>query len=111
MSEKHDLVRQRVNGLPNEAWNCERCGNKGSMQIRRSSLNEQFYADDVGLKCSNCYYYATHGVAFDDPDNFEYELNLRDGRVLDFAREEGPNDSVVDNLRQLGYLGRAKDEE
>lgn len=76
------------------------------MQLRRSSLNEEFMADDIGLKCANCYYYATHGVAFDDPKTFNAELENRGKRVLDFTEAE--NEPVKERLENLGYLAKSK---
>lgn len=99
-------VEERAESLPKEVWNCERCETQGGMQIRRSSLNERFYADDLGLKCSNCRYYATHGIPFNDPEAFEAELEARETRVLDFAEEDGkPN---TERLADLGYLAKSK---
>lgn len=96
---------ERLEQLPTEIWDCERCGCENSMQLRRSSFNESFMADDIGLKCSECYYYATHGVAFDSPEQFETELAARDGRVRDFAREDG--DVTKERLESLGYVAKA----
>jgi len=67
-------VEERLNDLPDEVWNCERCGSEDSMQLRRSSLNKEFMADDIGLKCMECRYYATHGVPFLAPGVFDAEL-------------------------------------
>lgn len=103
-------VRERLNCLPDAVWDCERCESAGSMQLRRSSLNEQFLADDIGLKCERCRYYATHGIPFSDPEQFARELGARDGRVLDVARD-GPAESVSENLAALGYTAASKMEE
>lgn len=99
-------VRDRLTDLSNHIWDCERCKCNGSMQLRRSSLNEEFMADDIGLKCSECYYYATHGVAFNDPKTFRAELADRGKRVLDFTEEE--NKPVKERLENLGYLAKSK---
>lgn len=101
-------VRERVAALPGQVRDCERCGDTDCMDIRRSSLNEQFYADDVGLKCMTCGYYATHGIPFTDPSRFMDELSERDGRVVDFARD-GHNPR--EQLEALGYVGKAQTHE
>lgn len=101
-----ERVRERVNSLPEDVWDCERCNSEDSMQLRRSSLNEQFLADDVGLKCAVCRYYATHGIPFDDPAHFHEERSMRGSRVLDFTRVNGEPDK--EQLRALGYLGASK---
>lgn len=108
LEEARRFVRERTASLPQSVWNCERCGNDGSMAIRRSSLNEQFMADDVGLKCMKCWYYATHGIPFDNPEQFHLEMDLRKHRVLDFANQ-GPSPSVSENLAALGYLAKSED--
>lgn len=77
------------------------------MQLRRSSLNETFMADDVGLKCSECYYYATHGIPFESPEVFRGELDAREGRVRDFTRDNGA--MVAERLAALGYTAKAAD--
>lgn len=99
-----ERVRERVNRLPDSVWDCERCGSDSSMQIRRSSLNEQFLADDVGLKCSTCRYYATHGIPFEDASVFHEEHDARGSRVVDFTRDE-TGTQTRERLRALGYLG------
>lgn len=109
LSRARDHVRERIDTLPDAVWNCERCDGGDTMQLRRSSLNEQFLADDVGLKCERCSYYATHGIPFEDPELFARETGLRDDRVLDFARD-GPADSVAANLEALGYTAAAASE-
>lgn len=76
------------------------------MQLRRSSLNEQFYADDVGLKCSECRYYATHGIPFSDPEQFEEERSERGGRVVDYTEDNG--ESVAERLEALGYIAKSE---
>lgn len=103
-------VRDRVASLPDSVRDCERCGTAGSMAIRRSSLNESFKADDVLLKCMACWYAATHGIPFTEPERFDHELNdLRGGRrTLDFAID-GPEPSARENLEALGYLAASKD--
>lgn len=99
-------VRERVESLPDSVWDCERCESADAMQIRRSSLNTSFYADDVGLKCKHCRYYATHGIPFESPAEFSKELKARDGRVIDFARDtHNPSES----LAALGYVAKAED--
>lgn len=101
-------VRGRAESLPNGVWDCEACGSEDSIQIRRSSLNEQFFADDISFKCMECWHFRTHGVPFDDPDVFGEELSDRDGRVVDFARD---GNDVRERLAALGYLGKAKTHE
>lgn len=64
-------------------------------------------ADDIGLKCSECRYYATHGIPFEDPKQFDTEWVERNGRVIDFTEEDG--DPVADRLKALGYTAKAKD--
>lgn len=103
-------VRERLEALPDTVWDCERCGAEAAMQLRRSSLNEQFLADDVGLKCGRCSYYATHGIPFANPEQYALEAGERDGRVLDFATD-GPADSVAANLDALGYTAAAQEAE
>lgn len=76
------------------------------MAIRRSSLNQEFYADDVGLKCMECWHYRTHGIPFTDVDEFETEQALRAGRVLDFARD---GDTKA-QLEALGYLAASEEQ-
>lgn len=100
-------VQSRVSSLPDSVFDCERCDTDNAMQIRRSSLNEQFYADDVGLKCSNCRYYATHGIPFETAETFKRERAARNNRVVDFTEEE--NEQVKERLEALGYLGKAGD--
>jgi len=76
------------------------------MKIRRSSLNKQFKADDVGLKCMECWHYRTHGIPFEDAEEFDTEWTHRDSRVLDFTRENGePN---TENLKALGYIAASE---
>jgi len=104
-----ERVRERVQSLPSSVWDCERCGTAESMQVRRSSLNEQFLADDVGLKCSNCRYYATHGIPFEDASVFHEEHGARGGRVVDFTRDES-GEPDKQRLRALGYLGASNQE-
>jgi hypothetical protein len=100
-------VRERVQALPHSIFDCEACETDNSMQIRRSSLNEQFLADDVGLKCMECWHYRTHGIPFNDPDTFQSELQARGTRVLDFTTDEhGQPDT--ENLKALGYIGASK---
>lgn len=101
-------VKYRVSQLPDKIWDCERCGEEEGMEIRRSSLNDQFMADDIALKCQECYYFASHGVPFDDPHQFERELEERDSRILDFALG-GPKSSAEENLEALGYIAKAED--
>lgn len=105
-----DRVRDRVATLPDAVRDCERCGTAGAMAIRRSSLNQQFLADDVLLKCMECWYAATHGIPFDDPDAFDQELEeLRGGgRVLDFA-VDGDEPTPRENLEALGYIAASKE--
>ena len=98
-----DKVRQRVDSLPHSVRECEVC--RGKMQIRRSSLNEQFYADDVMLKCKECYRIRTHGIPFEHPSDFEEEMSERDSRVLDFARD---SHDPSETLEALGYIGKSK---
>lgn len=98
-------VKERVNSLPDTVLDCERCGGNQTMQIRRSSLNEQFKADDIGLKCSRCRFYATHGVPFEDEKTFDEERLARGRRVLDFTREDGR--PTEQRLEALGYLAEA----
>lgn len=99
-------VRDRVADLPDSVKDCEACGGEGTMHLRRSSLNKQFLADDVGLKCLDCWHYRTHGIPFDDPDTFNAELQARGKRVIDFTRRDGEPDT--ERLRALGYLGASK---
>lgn len=100
-----ERVKQRVSELSDAILDCEACGEEDSMQLRRSSLNQQFYADDVLLKCSSCYRTRTHGIAFEDPDRFKQEWDSRDGRVIDFARDSyDPSET----LEALGYVGKSK---
>lgn len=108
MTTPHETVRERVADLPDAVRDCERCGGDDAMQLRRSSLNDTFLADDVVLKCKRCRYAATHGIPFDDPETFEWELmDLRNGtRTLDFALD-GPSNDVADNLAALGYTAAA----
>lgn len=113
MPDIYSRVLERVEQLPDAVWDCERCQTRGSMQIRRSSLNPQFKADDIALKCSECRYFCKHGVPFEDPEGFRKEFaEMRNNvRTVDFAEtEHGPEDSVEDNLRHLGYLGAAETE-
>lgn len=105
LEQLKDRTRERAQSLPDPVWDCERCENEDCMQIRRSSLNEQFYADDIGLKCDPCEYFATHGVSFDNPDRFEEELRERDGRTIDFARD---GHDPASQLEALGYTAKAK---
>ena len=97
-----ERARERVNTLPNAVWDCEACGGNSTMQLRRSSLNTQFKADDVGLKCGECRFYRTHGIPFEDADEFDREREARDGRVLDFTRRDGEPDK--ERLAALGYI-------
>lgn len=99
-------TEDRLSRLPDSVWDCERCGEENTMQLRRSSLNEQFFADDVGLKCSVCYYYATHGIAFESSQQFKRELNERDSRVRDYTEEDG--DPVKERLEALGYMAKSE---
>jgi len=95
-------VRERVETLPQTIRDCEACGADESMAIRRSSLNEQFLADDVSLKCMDCWYVRVHGIPFEDPETFEDELSDRGRRVLDFTESDGePN---REQLAALGYI-------
>lgn len=105
LEQARSHVRERANALPEAVWDCERCGADDSMAIRRSSLNEQFRADDILLKCMDCWYAASHGVPFTDPAQFEHELDeLREGqRVLDFAWD-GDEPTPEENLAALGYI-------
>lgn len=98
-------TEERLSELPDSVWDCERCGTDDSMQLRRSSLNKQFMADDVGLKCAECRYYATHGIPFDEPEQFERELADRGKRVVDYTEEDG--DPVAERLAALGYTAKA----
>ena len=98
-------VEERVESLPDSVLDCEACGGSGTMQIRRSSLNKQFYADDVLLKCRSCYCVRTHGIAFEDPEQFEEELEHRDSRIIDFARD---SHDPSETLKALGYIGKSK---
>lgn len=103
-----DNVRDRVAELPDAVHDCEACGAEASMQIRRSSLNEQFLADDVGLKCETCRFYRTHGIPFGDADEFNSEWEARSRRVVDFSRDEkGEPDEA--NLKALGYIAASED--
>lgn len=98
-------VIECVRSLPDEVMDCEGCVSDDCMQIRRSSLNQTFYADDVMLKCEFCYATRTHGIAFDNPGEFEEEFEARDGRVIDFARDSyDPSET----LEALGYTAKAK---
>lgn len=107
MNPKNKVV-ERVKELPEGVRDCERCGGTNTMQIRRSSLNEGFMADDITLKCEDCYYVATHGVPFDDPVLFKMAMDNRNGRVLDFGSNlEG--DKVSENLEALGYIAKSKE--
>lgn len=101
-------VRDRVSALPDPVLDCERCETDGSMEPRRSSLNQRFHADDVGLKCSACRYYATHGVPFEDPEEFDAELAARSSRVYDFAEGTEESDDVSERLAALGYLSKSE---
>lgn len=99
-------VKERLSDLPNRVWDCEACDTHGSMQLRRSSLNTGFYADDVLLKCQNCRRVRTHGIPFANPETFSEELKARDGRVIDFARDSyNPSET----LEALGYTAKAKE--
>lgn len=106
MADRHTRVLERLDRLPDAVWDCERCDTNGSMQLRRSSLNDAFLADDIGLKCSWCRFYATHGIPFRDQSEYAREREQRAGRVLDFARD-GPRPSVSENLAALGYTAAA----
>lgn len=103
-----DCVYDRVESLPPAVRDCERCGSEDSLEIRRSSLNVQVMADDVLLKCLECWFVATHGIPFSDEEAFEHELeDLREGRrTLDFAFEDGW-ETPAENLKALGYLAAA----
>lgn len=105
-----DKVRERAESLPSDVWNCEACGATDSMKIRRSSLNPQFYADDIALKCMECWHFRTHGIPFESPDEFEAERDERDSRVIDFARD-GEEPSPKERLAALGYLAKSKTHE
>lgn len=94
-------VRDRVGGLPETVQDCEGCGAVESMQIRRSSLRPEPCADDVTLKCGECYRIRTHGIPITRAA-YEAEMGLRDGRTVDFV-DDGPA-SVTENLRALGYI-------
>jgi len=110
MSDLYDRVRERVTSrLPASVWNCEACGSDDSMRIRRSSLNEQFLAEDTGLKCMNCWHYRTHGIPFEDASVFHEEHGARGGRVVDFTRDES-GEPDKERLRALGYLGASNQE-
>lgn len=103
IDEAREKVRERVDNLPKSVWDCERCGESDSMKIRRSSLNQTFHADDCSLKCQNCWYFTTHGIPM-PPHDFAIEMELRGGkRVLDFVLD-GPEKSVDENLKALGYI-------
>lgn len=98
-------VRDRVATLPDTVWDCERCGKEDSMVLRRSSLNEQFHADDVSLKCMNCWHVVAHGIPFDDPEAFLSEFEARSGRVYDIAADAL---NRADRLAALGYLSKSE---
>jgi hypothetical protein len=110
MSSVRDRVRERVNErLPASVWNCEACNSTDSMKVRRSSLNEQFLADDTGLKCMNCWHYRTHGIPFEDASVFHKERRARGRRVVDFTRDAS-GEPDKERLRALGYLGATTQE-
>lgn len=98
-------VRERVATLPDTVWDCERCGSEDSMMIRRSSLNEQFHADDVAFKCMNCWSVVAHGIPFDDPEVFRDEFEKRPSRVHDFATDAA---QPRERLAALGYLSKSE---
>lgn len=98
-------VRDRVAALPDAMWDCERCGSIDSMMIRRSSLNEQFHADDVMLKCGVCWFTPTHGIPFEDQSVFREEWDNRDSRVHDFAQDAA---NPKERLAALGYLSKSE---
>lgn len=98
----HEAVRSRVRGLPEPVLDCEACGGRSTMQIRRSSLRPEPCADDVTLKCMGCYRIRTHGIPL-ERETYESELASRDSRTLDFV-DEGPEPSRDENLRALGYI-------
>lgn len=102
MDELHDAVRERVAGLPDSVRDCPACGGTATMHIRRSSLRAEPCADDVLLKCADCYRAQTHGIPI-DRETYAAELDRRGRRVLDFV-DDGPAETVVENLAALGYI-------
>lgn len=103
-----ELVRERVEQLPDGVWDCEGCGSEDSMAIRRSGMNHSAYANDVILKCMECWRIRTHGIPYESEEQFHKEKELRGQRILDFAKESGVSDDVADNLEALGYVGKAE---
>ena len=89
-----ESTKERVANLPESVKQC--CGEE--MNIRRSSLRENPCADDVTLKCTNCYRIQTHGIPI-SRETYEKELAERDGRTVD-AVDIDPNK----NLQALGYI-------
>lgn len=93
------IVRDRVSqNVPTKVRQC--CGEQ--MNIRRSSLRDEPCADDVMLKCEHCFRIQTHGIPI-ERGTYESELADRGRRVLDMV-DDGPYESVEDNLKALGYI-------
>jgi len=91
-------VRERVSQLPSDVRQC--CGQE--MNIRRSSLRDKPCADDCTLKCQHCYRIQTHGIPISRA-TYEAEIEDRGRRTLDMV-DDGPYESVEDNLAALGYI-------
>lgn len=84
----------RVNGLPDAVTEC--CGQR--MKIRRSSLRDEPCADDVLLKCTNCYRVQTHGIPITRQE-YETEMAERGRRIVDMVDRDPRT-----NLEALGYI-------
>jgi hypothetical protein len=89
-----EATKDRVENLPETVRQC--CGE--TMKIRRSSLRDEPCADDVTLKCTNCYRIQTHGIPI-NRDTYESEMDNRGSRTVD-AVDRNPKD----NLKALGYI-------
>lgn len=101
MADALAATRDRLADLPEGIWDCEACGATDAMQVRRSSLRPEPCADDISLKCAECYHVRPHGVPV-TRESYESEMDERGRRTVD-AVDDGP-DSVEENLAALGYI-------